>query len=77
MNRKKTRRAEGLVNRKWSADRHCQKEERGRETKKKGGRKREGRIKEHFYYSVTNPLIALITPKGKQNSSAATKCINN
>lgn len=64
------------MNRQWSADRHQQKEERGRETEKKG-REREGRIKVHFYYNITNPLIALITPKGKQNPSAGTKCMNN
>lgn len=34
-------------------------------------------IKVHFYYSITNPLIALITPEGKQNLSAGTKCMNN
>lgn len=34
-------------------------------------------MKVHFYCNITNPLIALITPRGKQNPSAGTKCMNN
>lgn len=55
--------------------RHQQKEEQ--ETEKKGQREGEQRIKVHFYYNITNPLIALITPKGKQNPFTGTKCMNN
>jgi len=61
-----------VVSRQTSAKRGERKRDR-----KKVGREEEGNIKMHFYYNITNPLIALITPKGKQNSSAGTKCMNN
>lgn len=66
-----------MVNRQWSADRHHQKK-RGRETgKKKGRREANERTKVHFYYNIKSPLIALITPKEKQNSPTSSKCMNN
>lgn len=52
------------------------KKERKRD-RKKGRREVKERTKLHFYYNITSPLIALITPKGKQNLPASSKCMNN
>lgn len=62
------------MNRLWSAHRHEQKRE---EERKKGRREVKERTKVHFYYNITSPLIALITPKGKQNLPASSKFMNN
>lgn len=77
MNRKKIGQKRSVDTR-WSADRYQQNDERGKEMKNRRREWEESRNKSALslkYYK--NPLIALITPKGKQKLSAGTKSMNN
>lgn len=64
-NRKKNYK-DGRIGAQTVVSRQTPAKKRGRETGiKKGSREGKERTQVHFYYNITSPLIALITPKGK------------